>query len=232
MEISSAQSSPYQQVIYFLLGVCFPLLIFLFLAIHVWQQGKGFRWDVSILLALHTAAHPILDEIALAVTPFGVFWGVFPAIAIIGMILFYRRNWRSLVYLVIASIGSMLLNRTIKLLFHRTRPQLWELLAPPDLTYAFPSGHAMASMTFAIVLTVLLWNTRWRWVTLVATSLFVLLIGWTRLYLGVHYPSDVLAGWSLALAWTLGITLLVRPQNLTFGNPVYFLKQSKTVEKN
>jgi len=232
METSPKQSSPYQRVIYFLLGVCFPLLIFIVLAAYVWQQGKGFHWDVSILLALHLSAHPILDVIALAVSPFGVFWGVFPAVILIGMILFYRRNWRSLVYLVIVSVGSMLLNRTIKLLFHRARPQLWELIAPPDLTYAFPSGHAMSSMTFAIVLTVLLWQTRWRWVTLIATSLFVLVIGWTRLYLGVHYPSDVLAGWSLALAWTSGITLLVQPQNLAFGNPMYFLKQPETAEKN
>jgi membrane-associated phospholipid phosphatase len=56
-----------------------------------------------------------------------------------------------------------------------------------------------------------MWNTRWRWIVLGFGSLFVVIIGWTRLYLGVHYPSDILAGWMVSLSWAIGMNLLIRP---------------------
>ena len=67
----------------------------------------------------------------------------------------------------------------------------------------------MGSMTLACVLVLLAWPTRWRWPLLVVMSLFVALVGVSRIYLGVHYPSDILAGWSAALTWTVAIYLLV-----------------------
>lgn len=68
----------------------------------------------------------------------------------------------------------------------------------------------MSSMTLVAALVFLTWNTRWRWRVLILGSLFVLAIGWTRLYLGVHYPSDVLAGWTASVAWAVGVNLLLR----------------------
>uniref|UniRef100_A0A832H348 Phosphatase PAP2 family protein n=1 Tax=Oscillatoriales cyanobacterium SpSt-402 TaxID=2282168 RepID=A0A832H348_9CYAN len=121
-------------------------------------------------------------------------------------------HWRSLLSLVITPLGSSLLNRTLKLLFHRERPHLWKVFSP-DLSYAFPSGHAMSSATFVMVLIVLAWNTHWRWMVLVMGRLFVLAIGWTRVYLGMHYPSDVLAGWLLAIAWSVATMMVIQPQS-------------------
>ncbi|MDX2240635.1 MAG: phosphatase PAP2 family protein [Leptolyngbyaceae cyanobacterium bins.302] len=83
------------------------------------------------------------------------------------------------------------------------------------MSYVFPSGHAMASASFVMVLIVLAWNTRWRWLVLVGGSLFVLAIGWTRIYLGMHYPSDVVAGWLLEIAWSFAVLLVIRLFNLT-----------------
>ncbi len=78
----------------------------------------------------------------------------------------------------------------------------------------------MASMMFVVALGVVAWGSRWwNWV-LGLGSVFVVAIGWTRLYLGVHYPSDILAGWMLALAWAIGVAVVVKPhqvqQNETF----------------
>lgn len=214
MESSKNQFFASRLVSGFLLGVFLPLLVFLVLASHVWQQGKGFVWDIPFLQWVHTTARPILDSLAHTLTPLGVSWGVVPVLTVLGGVLIYRRNWRSLLYLVLTPIGSALLNHSVKLFFHRERPQVWEVL-PPNLTYAFPSGHAMSSASFAVVLIVLAWNTRWRWFAVIGGSLFVLTIGWTRLYLGVHYPSDILAGWMLAIAWSVGIMLLIQPQNVS-----------------
>jgi membrane-associated phospholipid phosphatase len=65
-------------------------------------------------------------------------------------------------------------------------------------------------MTLVVALVILTWGTRWRWLVLIVGSLYVLTIGWTRLYLGVHYPSDILAGWMLSIAWTVGLACLLK----------------------
>ncbi|NEP62112.1 MAG: phosphatase PAP2 family protein, partial [Symploca sp. SIO2G7] len=54
------------------------------------------------------------------------------------------------------------------------------------------------------------WESKWRWLILIVGGLLVLTIGWTRLYLGVHYPSDILAGWMVSVAWAIGASLLIK----------------------
>lgn len=192
------------------IGVFLPLLVFGELAEDVWKNQGGFPWDVPILLAIHKTASPQLNLLATTLTKFGVFWGVFPVAFAVGLVLLHRRRWRMLAYFITTLIGSIIINRTAKVLLHRVRPHLWESPAP-EFDYGFPSGHAMSSMTIVTVLIVLTWGSRWRWPVLILGSLFVLAIGWTRLYLGVHYPSDILAGWTASLAWAVGVSLLIRP---------------------
>lgn len=211
MELIRNQNLTSRRLSSFALGVLLPLAGFLVLASHVWNQGKGFVWDIPVLQWVHQTARPILDTLALNLTPLGIGWGVGPVLVLLGLVLLYRRNWRSLLYLIVTPLGSFLLNRTLKLYFHRERPHLWEVFAP-DLSFAFPSGHAMSSASFVMVLILLAWNTRWRWLVLTLGTLFVIAIGWTRIYLGMHYPSDVLAGWLLAIAWSLAVMLIIHPQ--------------------
>jgi undecaprenyl-diphosphatase len=195
-----------------LLGVYFPLLIFVELAIAVWQNGGSLSWDAPILLAIHQTAQTRLDAFAATLTELGTYGGVLPATATIVLILLCLRRWQQSIYLLSAVLGCYVLSPTVKLLLHRARPSLWESAYPLPSDYAFPSGHAMSSMTFAIALVVLSWNYRWRWLVFIAGSLFVIAIAWTRLYLGVHFPSDVLAGWMLSIAWAIGMSLLFPPR--------------------
>jgi len=170
-----------------------------------------------MLLAVHQTAQPQMDAVAVYLTRLGVFWGVFPIAMAIALFLLRKRRWHQLAYFLTVLSGSILINRTVKLLLHRVRPHLWQSPAP-ELDYGFPSGHAMSSMTLVAALVILTWRTRWRWLVLVVGGLFVLAIGWTRLYLGVHYPSDVLAAWTVSIAWVVGVSLLLKP-NATSPHP-------------
>ncbi len=138
-----------------------------------------------------------------------------PAIAII---LWQKRWWRSLTYVFSTALGSAIINRTAKEFMHRVRPQLWVSDAP-EFDYAFPSGHAMTSMTLVIVVLILSRGYPWRWLILLFGSLYLLAIAWTRLYLGVHFPSDILAGWMVAIAWAIGVSLIIKP-HLNLANPI------------
>ncbi len=199
----------WRSLLLLLLGVFLPLQVFGELAEDVWENEGGFPWDVPLLLAVHSTANPQLDVVVTMLTKLGVFWGVFPIATVTALVLFNRRRWRSLTYLIVTLLGSIIINRTAKVLLHRVRPHLWESPAP-EFDYGFPSGHAMSSMTFVAVLVILTWGSRWRWLVLIVGTIFVLVIGWTRLYLGVHYPSDILAGWMVSVGWAVGVSLIIR----------------------
>jgi undecaprenyl-diphosphatase len=193
-----------------LVGIFAPLYIFGELAEDIWRNEGGFTWDIPILLAIHSTAHPQLDRFAELLTKTGVFWGVFPVAIGLTLFLLIRRRWHQAAFFLMALLGSAVINRTAKVLLHRVRPQLWTSPAP-EFDYGFPSGHAMSSMTLVAALVILSWKSRWRWVALIVGGLYVLAIGWTRMYLGVHYPSDILAGWMASIAWTVGVSLLIKP---------------------
>ncbi|WP_416670404.1 phosphatase PAP2 family protein [Egbenema bharatensis] len=192
------------------LGFYLPLTIFVLLAVQIWRLEGGLGWDVVILNAIYQTHRPALDTFATAVTNLGTIWGVLPASIAISLGLLYVKRWRSLTYFFITAFGEILINRGAKLWFHRVRPALWD--RPPVAEFSFPSGHAMSSMVFIAALLILTWKTRWRNWVLLFGSIFVITIGWTRLYLGVHYPSDILAGWMMAIAWAVSMRSVIKPQ--------------------
>ena len=194
-------------------GVLLPLWGFGELVEDLGEHGR-FAFDIPVLEAMHGQASPLFDQAALAASAIGYAWGVIPIDALLVLALLFRRHYRECAFAAVSILGSLLLNLAAKHSFARARPSLWTSIAP-ETTYSFPSGHAMGSMTLALVVVMLCWSARtpwgggWRWpVTLLAT-LFVLAIGTSRVYLGVHYPSDILAGWTAATAWVVGTYSLV-----------------------
>lgn len=195
-----------------LIGVYLPLQIFALLALQIWQREGGLEWDVWLLNIIHATADHTVDQAAEALTVFGTVVGLAPFVMAIALVLLRQNRWRSLVYLLTTLLGSAIINRVAKTFWHRIRPSLWEAGYPLPHSFSFPSGHAMTSMVFVAV-SIILIESRWRGIVLVLGGLYVLLIGWTRLYLGVHYPSDVLAGWMLSIAWATGMDLLIKPSS-------------------
>ncbi|MFC3715215.1 phosphatase PAP2 family protein [Luteimonas soli] len=188
-------------------GLLLPLWGFAELADEV-REGEGFPFDQPILLAASQMANSGFDQLFLFFSAIGYQYGVVPADIILVLGLALRRRYRESVFVAAATGGSGLLNIVAKQAFARERPSLWESIAP-EHNFSFPSGHAMGSMTLAAMLILLAWPTRWRWPVVAAMAVFVPMVGLSRVYLGVHYPSDILAGWAAALVWTVGVYLLV-----------------------
>jgi undecaprenyl-diphosphatase len=192
--------------------------MFSILALKVGEAKKGFSWDIFILLEIHGTAQPLLDQISKILTQLGNFQGLIGLLIPIIVLLIYQKKWQQLSYLILTILGKEFLSTNTKILFHRIRPHLWESLYPRPEDFSFPSGHAMGSMTLVMALLILTWGTRWSLLLGIFGGLFVLIIAWTRLYLGVHFPSDILGGWLIAIPWTIGLSFF------------FHLRQSKKIK--
>lgn len=184
------------------------LVIFTGLALQISYLHGEFLWDKAILLTIHKNSQPFLDNFASILTNFGRLKLILLLIIPVIFLLLWHRKKRLLTYLITSIITSAIINYSIKIFFHRPRPDLWESNYPLPSDFSFPSGHAMGSMNLALTLLVIFWGNRYQPLLCILAGIYVISIAWTRLYLGVHYPSDILGGWLLAIAWTTLITLL------------------------
>jgi membrane-associated phospholipid phosphatase len=183
-----------------------PLFIFGELAEEV-REKDPMAFDEAIMLLMRDQATPVLDRVMLTASTLGSGEWVGAVDVIACAVLLGRRRWIDALFWSLATGGAALLNMLAKHIFARTRPDLWLSLAP-ETSFSFPSGHSMQSMALAAAMIVMLWPTAARWPALLLGAIFTLLVGLSRIYLGVHYPSDVLAGWSASLAWVVGLSFI------------------------
>ena len=172
-----------------------------------WQPLQRFDLNADNGLNALVAPHPGLVAALKTIAAFGgrpiMLW----LITIAVVLLLIRRRTRLAIYLVVAGAGALLLDPSLKTLVGRLRP----IVEAPVATApgnSFPSGHALGSMvTYGALLLVFLpaVRPRWRKAVIGFVAAIILAIGITRVALGVHYVSDVVAGWLLGAAW-LGVT--------------------------
>lgn len=191
------------------LGLAFALLaLFADLAEDV-LEGEFAALDHAILHALHARSSPALDWLALSLSTLGDV----PATALItaaamAALLALRRPLDAAT-LLIAIAGGGCLTLVLKQIFRQPRPALFESLAP-ETSYSFPSGHALMSVCLYGFLSMLILRLSPRaWPAALAVLLIPMGIMWSRLYLGVHWLTDVLAG-SLAACFWLTVCLMLR----------------------
>lgn len=191
--------------------------VFLMAADAVSEPGQI---DARILRSLREpddARNPVgprwVEEMARDITALG---GQAVLTLLIGSVLGYLvidRRRHAAVFILIATVGGALLSNALKGLYSRPRPDVVPHLAYVT-SYSFPSGHAMLSAVVYLALGALLARlveTRRAKVYFVGVAvLLTLLIGASRVYLGVHYPTDVVAGWSAGVAWAVLCWLLAR----------------------
>ena len=199
--------------------VLVPLLFWGKLAEDVWKH-EPLHFDDPILLWLHAHSNLFLDRLMLGLSLVGGYPLLIASVLLCAGFWLAKKH-REALFVALCMGGVSALNVSAKIIFHRTRPDLWVSLAP-EHDYSFPSGHAMVSSAFIAMLLALIWTatnslatgTVWRSIAAPIGIVFVLAVGLSRLYLGVHYPSDILAGWLASLGWIAMIrTLRILPKS-------------------
>ncbi|MGA2268510.1 MAG: phosphatase PAP2 family protein [Bryobacteraceae bacterium] len=199
------------------LVIAMALILFVWLAREV-TRGDAMRLDTPIRNAVHARAAPPLTWAMRGVSQLGSEVFLVPLGIILVWWLAATGRRRAAVVFAAAALGAEALDQILKLLFHRLRPEPFFGSAEP-LTYSFPSGHAMVSCCFFGVLAAILAardRPRARRMAIWAVAaLLAGLIGFSRVYLGFHYPTDVLAGYAAAVVWLA----VVRAVYLVFTAP-------------
>jgi undecaprenyl-diphosphatase len=178
-------------------------LIFAWLASHV-RAGETQAFDEAILRWVGARHVPWLDAAMVEITILGTGTVVMMVALVAGLFLYLTDHRYSALLLTIATAGGLLLNTVLKLTFARPRPEIF-VWGTHAASSSFPSGHAMsATIIYGTVayLAARLQRQRWaRWATMTAVAGLILLICASRVYLGVHYPSDIVAGVIIGFAW-------------------------------
>jgi membrane-associated phospholipid phosphatase len=162
----------------------------------IWQ------YDITILSWLHSFASPILGDIMVAVSVIADPVYVIPTTVLLAIVIYIMR-YKYFAYGLFAGIaGSALISTILKTIFHRSRPELWAQIVH-ETNWSMPSSHAAVSSALVTTFIIWSWSSKWRYVVLAVGLAFAFAVGLSRLYLGVHYPSDVVVGWSVGVLWAL-----------------------------
>lgn len=202
-----------------LLLITLLFFIFIQLADEV-GEGDTLAFDTAILRwfrdpadMTHTIGPRWLETAALDLTALGGTTVLILVVLITLSFLWFARKRKAFFVVAAAAIGGQIFNSGLKALFARPRPDIVPHLAEVH-TASFPSGHSMMSaviyLTLGALLSPLVANLMLRSYIVGVSIVLTVLVGITRVFLGVHYPTDVLAGWSAGLAWALVCLLIAR----------------------
>lgn len=179
------------------------LAVFLFIAQEIVLENEN-SLDAAAFQKLARITNPGTTSVMTFITFFGSSYFLFPAYLLtILFFLFLKKNRRLSLDVTAIGVTSTVILFSLKAIFHRHRPL--DPLVHNVAGFSFPSGHSFSSFTFFGLLIYILWNTKMnatlRWLLSILFFLFAAAIAFSRVYLHVHYASDVIAGFCLCLVW-------------------------------
>ena len=213
-ELHRLEDTP-QPIVFFEAAIVISLAVsILCLFLFAWlgsevRAGDTLRFDETVRSWIHQFSSPGMTRVMTFFSLLG--YNILIVELLIAFIIFAMLRWkRAALWLAIAMAGSLLLDLALKYAYHRARPTAYFGVAPSS--YSFPSGHALCSLCFYGVLAGLLSartkSLAWRIVAWTVAAILIVAIGLSRIYLGVHYPSDVLAGYLAATVWVTTVIVL------------------------
>jgi undecaprenyl-diphosphatase len=175
--------------------------------------------DKVVFRHLAAITYPGMTHIMEAITFFGSSYFLFPAYILLSVyFLFFRKNRRLSMEVVAMGAISTVILFSLKALFHRQRPV--DPLVRKVMGFSFPSGHSFCSFTFFGLLIYILWNSEMnntlRWTLTILFFLLACTVAFSRVYLHVHYASDVIAGFCLCIIWLVPSLWTVRKINKNY----------------
>lgn len=186
-------------------GLSFGTL--LLLVRHHWGPLQDMDQSIADGLNGLVSPHPAVVKVLTAISSLGGRSVLIPLVVIVIVMLLIRRRPRLAMYLAVTGIGAMLLDPSLKTLVGRVRPVVADPIAHGGGN-SFPSGHTLGTTIVYGMLALVFLSVargRWRGWVIAAATVIVVAVGLTRIALGVHFLSDVLAGWCLGVAW-IGVT--------------------------
>ncbi|MCM3341400.1 phosphatase PAP2 family protein [Paenibacillus sp. MER TA 81-3] len=184
------------------------LVIVLFILTKGVMSDSFHKFDLAVTDTVRSVASPSFTEFVTIITHLASSHIIIPIALVLAAVLAFilKRRWDAM-SLFIALIGSSLFNEVMKHLIQRARPADWEHWVQAS-GYSFPSGHSMVSMSFYGMLGYIIWlhlkeQGKPAAYVLVLTLLLIVCIGLSRIYLGVHFVTDVIAGYAAGAAWLL-----------------------------
>jgi undecaprenyl-diphosphatase len=205
-DITASASPRRRWLLVLLFGVLLPVYGLGWLAEAVWNRG-GLDWDTPALELIHRHDSPGLDKLLIGVTQNGDIRMVlfFTVVSAILLLLWQRQQDER--FLAHCVVGAAVIIFAVKAAFSQVRPSHWGSL-PPGIDLGSPSAHSMGTFVLSLALALVAWPTRWRWPVICLGSLYALSVALSRVYLGAHQASDVLAAWTLSIAWVTGLSML------------------------
>ena len=200
-----------------LVGLFVCLLILALLA-QIVQRQEADALDAFATPFLHRMASPALDAAMNTASFVGSDSTIVPGAVVIAAALFWAGRRREGLFVAAVLGGSLVANLAMKLFFHRPRPVLSWAHVLPD--YSFPSGHSMNSLALGLALAIVAWRifgARWGITAFVAAIVVSLTIGASRIYLGYHYLTDVLGGFTAAILWVAIVVGVFRAEGVWRG---------------
>ncbi len=191
--------------------LCLMIIVFFAMGYMVKESYEGILFDVALMEYLHNSTNPMITSIMKFISFIGSATFLVPAIAMVIAYAIVKKKYYITKLILLSTAGSWILNFLLKEIFQRTRPVEYFLVNQGGLSY--PSGHSMVTMTFYSTIAYLLANgtknvNKKRLIKLIA-YVMIIMMGISRIYLGVHWPTDVLGAYLIGyIFYYLSITLI------------------------
>jgi len=190
-----------------LLAAAIVMVLFAVLASEV-LEGETQHFDDAVRMTVYGVASPRATTVLHAITQLGSPLFLLPMTLVASLIFLRRRRIRGAILLTATMVGVSLLNWILKSVFQRPRPLPFFGLTVPA-SYSFPSGHSLAAFCFygalAALVTARLRSTFWSALVWAGAVVIIVAVGFSRLYLGLHYPSDIIGGYATGFVWVLTV---------------------------
>lgn len=193
-----------------ILFIIITLIIIFVIGYYIKFYDRPILFDEDIMEYIHSNITEFGYKTMKSITELGSVTVITILTVIISLYYLKNKEYNKFILILLASLGVAGLNQLLKYIFTRTRPEIYFLIK--ETGYSFPSGHSMVSMSFYSTLFYLFSNRyeKYRSIFLALNFTIVSLIGFSRIYLGVHWPTDVLIGFLLGYIWFICIRKLYK----------------------